>query len=85
MSFLSRRILNQHELATGESPAIVFEHAPTNEAGAYFDFSTPASVDLTATGRSWIRVTAFTRYLRWTTTGTFETPAVVTVDLVARE
>lgn len=72
------------EAATGEAPLLVVEHAAFNEEGGYLAFSTPMAVDLTATGTTWFHADAFTRWVRWRTTGTLSTAAVVTLDVVAR-
>lgn len=72
------------EAGAGEAPTLVFEHAPVNEEDAFFGFDPSATVDLTAGGRTWHHITALTRFLRWTTTGTLSASATVTVDVVAR-
>ncbi len=70
---------------TGESPRLLLRHAPVNEADAYEDFATPVAVDLSTTGRTWVHVACFTRWLAWFSDGTLEADAEVVVDLIARE
>ncbi len=70
---------------TGDSPVLVLRHAPVNETDAYTDFATPVTVDLSATGRTWVRVEAFTRWLAWFSAGTLDTDVEVVIDLIARE
>lgn len=77
-------VVQVHEATEGESPVLVLEHAPANESDAYIDFPTPARVDLSATGTTWHRVTAFTRWVRWRLTGTLAGNPTVTLDLLAR-
>lgn len=73
-----------HEAASGESPRLLVRHAPVNEADAWLAFETPMEVDLSVTGATWRHVTAFTRFLGWSTSGTLNTDAVVTLDVVAK-
>ncbi len=72
------------EAGVGESPRLVVEHAPQNEEGGYLSFPEPVDVALDAAGSSWIRVTAFTRYIAWRSTGTLDSPATVSLDVLAR-
>ena len=72
------------EAGAGESAALLFQHAPCNEAGRYMDFATPLKVDLTHAGTTWEHIDAFTRFLTWSVTGTLNSSAVATVDIVAK-
>jgi len=72
------------QATTGDSPRLLLRHAPVNEADAYDDFPTPIAVDLTATGRTWVHVGYFTRWLAWFSSGTLDADAEVVVDLIAR-
>lgn len=72
------------EAGTGEGAALAFQHAARNEEGAYLDFDPVQSVDLTATGKTWIQIEALTRFLGWSLSGTLETSPTVTIDVVAR-
>jgi len=62
----------------------VMQHAAVNEVDGYLDFQTPMTVPLNVTGRTWFSADAFTRWVSWTVTGNLSSPAVVTVDLLAK-
>lgn len=64
--------------------ALVVQHAPTDDDASYLDLPDPVSVDLTATGATWVHADHYTRYVRLTLSGHLEGDAVVTVDLVAK-
>lgn len=72
------------EAGEGNSPRLLVEHAPVNEESAYIAFNTPISVDLTTAGTTWFRITEFTRWVRWRSTGTISSSPVVTLDILAR-
>lgn len=68
----------------GEAPVLVLQHAAVNETGAYLNFETPVSIDLTTTGSTWVHVAAFTRFVGWSLSGTLSSEAIVTIDVVAK-
>jgi len=63
---------------------LVLKHAAVNEAGSYVDFGTPMQVALNEVGTSWFSTDDFTRYAAWSVSGDLSSPAVVTLDLVAK-
>ena len=73
-----------HEAGDGTTPLLVVEHAAANAADRYGAFSTPTSVALDVTGTTFFQVDAFLRWVRWTTSGSLSTPAVVSLDLIAK-
>ncbi len=77
-------VVQVHEAAEGDTPRLLVEHAPANEEGSYLDFPTPISIDLSVVGSTWHRVTSFTRWVTWRTTGTMGAGPVVTMDILAR-
>lgn len=72
------------EADAGSAPALVLRHAPSAAADVLLDFPTPVSVDLTATGSTWIHVPYFTRWLFWSTSAALTTAATVNVEVVGR-
>lgn len=77
-------VIHVSSAATGDSPTLTLKHASYNEAGRYLAFESPVEVSLSATGSTWFRVSAFSRFIGWSLAGTLDTPAVVTLDIVAR-
>lgn len=77
-------IIYVHTPATGETPTLTVTHAAFNEDDAFIALDPAIEVDLSVEGSTWIRVEAYTRYLRWSVGGRLGTSAVVTLDLVAR-
>lgn len=72
------------EAGDASAPALVLQHAPSASGDVLLDFPTAVSVDLTATGSTWIHVPYFTRWLFWSTSGSLTTAATVTVEVVGR-
>ena len=70
--------------ADGDSPALCIYHSPSSADDDPLEFREPCRVSLARTGRVWISVPRFTRYLSWRVAGTLDSPGVVTVDLVGR-
>lgn len=77
-------VITVEQAATGSSPALVVEHAALNGADRYLAFDPAVSVDLTQTGTTWLHRSPFTRPLGWSLSGTLETDAVVSIDVVAK-
>lgn len=77
-------VLTVHSAGVGDTPKLCVKHAAQNESGAYLDFDTAAEIALTGTGMAWFKADAFTRYLCWFVSGTLNTEAVVSLDLVAK-
>jgi len=63
---------------------LIVQHAAVNASGRYLDFLTPIEVPLNATGTTWLCADEFTRWVAWSVTGDLSSPAVVTVDLLAK-
>lgn len=72
------------EAGTGESPSLVLEHSSRGESDSYVAFATPVQVDLSETGSAWFHVPAFMRWVAWRLNGSLSSPAVVTLDIVAK-
>ena len=70
--------------AGGDTPLFLVKHAPVNDTQYYVDFPTIVAVDLTKTGSTWIHVPYFLRYIAWFLSGTMESGAVVTLDVIAK-
>jgi len=68
----------------GDTPQFQVKHAPMNDTQYYVDFPTVVAVDLTKTGSTWIHVPYFLRYIAWFLSGTMESGAVVTLDIMAK-
>lgn len=77
-------VVTVEEAGTGTTPQILLKHAARNATGDYMDFRTPVAVDLTASGQTWAHMDEFTRFLGWELSGTLDTNAVVSVDIVAK-
>lgn len=77
-------VVTVDEAGTGETARLSVKHAPVNEEAAYLDFETPAEVDLTSTGTTWVQVSSFTRWVHWFLSGTLSENAVVTLDVMAK-
>lgn len=77
-------VLTVHSAGTGTSIALVVQHAPFNESGAYLDFPTAVRFDLSTTGTTWSQVDRFTRFVSWSVDGNLDTAAEVTLDVVAK-
>lgn len=77
-------VIYVHTPAEGEAPTLTLTHAAFNEEGTFVALDPAVEVDLSVEGSTWIRVEAYTRYLRWSLGGRLGTSAVVTLDLVAR-
>ena len=77
-------VFNVESAGSGDAPKLKVVHSATNEADTWLDFSPSAEVDLTAPGLTWIQEDAFTRWAGWTVTGTLNTPAVVTLDVIGK-
>ena len=71
--------------APGDTGKLLVQHGAVNESGSFVDFGTPVQVALNATGITWFPVDDFTRYATWSVTGELSSPAVVTLDLVAKK
>ena len=69
------------------TPFLQVKQAAVNEPDAYFALTTVVNVDLTQAAGTIIHIhnAYFTRWLRWTTSGTFTTSPVVTLDILAKE
>lgn len=77
-------VITVEEAGAGSSPQLVLKHAARNTAGDYLDFRTAVAVDLSTAGQTWVHHDEFTRFLGWELSGTLDTGAVVSVDVVAR-
>ena len=77
-------VIRVEQAGSGTAPLLKVQHSATNEEGTWIDFSTPAEADLTTAGLTWVHEDAFTRFAGWTVSGTLETPAVVTVDVIGK-
>lgn len=75
-------VVEVHSAAEGDTPRLVLQHGPT--AAVSLNFETPVSVDLSATGTSWLHLARFTRWLGWSVTGTLSGGAVVTLEVIAK-
>lgn len=73
-----------HQAAEGDSPTLALRHSPMLDEEAWLEFPIPVRVDLTHTGRTWVHVQSFTRYVGWSISGVLSSSAIVTVDLVAK-
>lgn len=76
-------VVTVHEAAEGDSPALALLHAPEAD-GDWLPFEPPVRVPLGRTGRAWIHVPRFTRYVGWQVMGGLETSPTVSVKLVAK-
>ena len=66
------------DMADGQTLEIVVtvDEAATGEA--------PVRVSLSRATRTWIHVPRYTRYVGWSVSGTLDTPAIVSVALLAK-
>ena len=76
--------LTVHEAGKGTDPVIVLQHAATNAEDQYGDLSAPVRAALDVTGTSLYHAESFLRWVRWTTSGTLSSGAVVSLDLIAK-
>lgn len=77
-------VLTVHSAGDGDAPKLCVKHAAVNEEGAYVDFAVACETTLASTGTSWFQVDAFTRYVCWFISGTLNSEATVSLDLVAK-
>lgn len=77
-------VVTVEEAATGESPVLALWHAPDAADAVWLDFPEPVRVSLNRAGRTWVHAPRYTRYVGWSASGTFDTPAVVSVVLLAK-
>lgn len=77
-------VVTVDEAATGESPVLALWHAPDAAAAVWLDFPEPVRVSLSRAGRTWIHVPRYTRYVGWSVSGSLDTPAIVSVALLAK-
>lgn len=68
----------------GDAPRLCVKHAAVSEEGAYVAFAVACVTPLAATGTSWFQVDSFTRYVWWFISGTLNSEATVSLDLVAK-
>lgn len=73
-----------HEAGVGTAPLLVLEHAAANKAEQFGDFETPITVPLDSTGTTFFQIPAFLRYVRWTQRGSLSSPAVASLNLIAK-
>ena len=77
-------VVDVEEADGGEDAVLVIQHAARNVSGGYLDFETRVAIPLTATGKTWVKVDRYTRFLGWSLEGTLASGAVVTTDVVAK-
>lgn len=77
-------VITVEQAARGTDPVLVLEHAALNGSDHYLAFDPAVSIDLTQTGKTWLHRSPFTRLLRWSLSGTLETDAIVSIDVVAK-
>ena len=77
-------IVTVHEATEGEAPTLSLVHAAEKDDDAWMDFPSPVRVALSRTGRTWLHVPWYSRYIGWATTGTITGAPIVTVDLIAK-
>lgn len=73
-----------HEATEGEAPVLSIQHAAEADDEAWMDFPSPVRVPLSRTGRFWIHIPCYSRFVGWATAGTITGAPVVTVDLIAK-
>lgn len=78
-------VVTVHEAGTGDGPPLLLiQHASYNETGSYVSFKDPIEIDLTVAETRWSTVSVFTRWVAWFTSGSLTSPAIVTLDVIAR-
>lgn len=79
-------LVRVHSPATGDAPQLLIEHAASLEGDetAWIAFDPPIAVDLSAVGDTWVSAEGYSRYVRWSVTGTIDTPPVVSLEFVAK-
>ena len=77
-------VLTVVSAGSGSAVKLVARHAPLDDEDSYLDFDTPMEISLTETGSRWFHADAFTRFVSCFVSGTLESDAIVTVDLVAK-
>jgi len=77
-------VLTVTQAGDGDTPVLVVKHAAVNEASAYFDFDTPVKISLSSPGTAWFKVDSFTRWICWFVSGSLNSGAVATIDIIAK-
>lgn len=77
-------IVTVHAACEGDAPTLVLKHAPGNTDQDWLDFPQPIRVPLGRAGRTWFHAPYFTRYVGWSLSGTLDSSAEVTVELLAK-
>lgn len=77
-------VVDVEQADEGEDAVLVLQHAARNVSGGYVDFETRVEIPLNVTGKTWVKIDRYTRFLGWSLEGTLATGATVTTDVVAK-